>query len=129
MAMVKNGDNQFGLFSDTYTPAWKKSAPEFDPQLAEKWKREALEGAARKHQVLLDVLRPELIKIALSRDDRCVTADDAQAWLIDHGYPGALGNAAGSLFRSSDWELVGYRPSERTSRNRSIVGVWKLRVR
>jgi hypothetical protein len=128
---MAKSDGQIGLFTaeTPYTPPWKR-ANEFDPALAERYKREAMAAAASSpaHQQLLDLLRPVLVKIALSRSDRCVTADDAQAWLAEHGYsPGALGNAAGSLFRSSDWELVGYRKSARVSRHSNRVGVWRLK--
>src|SRR5260370_34039583 len=111
-----------------YTPEWIRSKSEFDPALAERFKREAMAAAASSpaHQELLRMLRPALIVIALSRSERIATADDASRWLAEHGYePGALGNAAGSLFRGDNWKLVGYRPSERTSRHRNRVGVWQ----
>jgi hypothetical protein len=128
---TKNSDGQIDLFTEPhYVPEWlRRSQTEFDPVLAERFKREAMSAAASSpaHQELLNLLRPALIGIALSRSERTATADDASRWLAEHGYePGALGNAAGSLFRGGNWKLVGYLPSERTSRHRNRVGVWQL---
>lgn len=130
---AKSTDEQIGLFpaETPYVPEWlQRSKTEFDPALAEKWKREKMAAAASSpaHQELLNLLRPALVRLALSRDCRTVTADDAQAWLVEHGYDSAaLGNAAGSLFKSSAWKLVGYRMSDRISRHRNRVGVWQLK--
>jgi hypothetical protein len=128
---MKNIDGQIDLFTEApYVPEWlRRSKTEFDPVLAEKWKREKMAAAASSpaHQELLSLLRPALRAIAAGRSDRCVTADDAQAWLGEHGYePGALGNAAGSIFRGGEWKLVGYRMSARVSRHRNRVGIWRL---
>ena len=128
--MMATKSEQIGLFTTetTYVPAWKKSRPEFDATLAEHFRSQGMTKSASAHQALLAQVRVALVKIACSRESRCVTADDAQLWLVEHGYsPGALGNAAGSLFRGSEWSLVSYRPSERTSRHRNRVGVWRLR--
>jgi hypothetical protein len=127
----KHGD-QFALFpaEAPYVPALRRSQTEFIPALAEKWKREKMAAAAASpaHQGLLNLLRPALRAVALTRADRCVTADDAQAWLIEHNYsPASLGNAAGSLFKGGEWKLVGYRMSDRVSRHRNRVGVWQLK--
>jgi hypothetical protein len=115
-----------------YVPEWlKRSRAEFDPVLAEKWKREKMGAAARSpaHQKLLDLLRPALRELALSRADRCVTADDAQRWLLANGYkPSDLANGAGSIFKDKEFELVGYRPSERASRHKAVIGLWRLRA-
>jgi hypothetical protein len=133
-AKIGNGQ-QIDLFTPEapYVPEWlKRSRAEFDPVLAEKWKREKMAAAASSpaHQELLNLLRPALVQLALCRDSRTVTADDAQAWLGEHGYgPGALGNAAGSIFRGGEWKLVGYRMSARVSRHRNRVGVWQLQLR
>src|ERR1700730_16783210 len=104
-AKISN-DGQQNLFTtEAYVPEWlKRSRAEFDPVLAEKWKREKMAAAASSpaHQELLNLLRPALRAIALTRSDRCATADDAQKWLADRGYEaGVLGNAAGSLFKGS----------------------------
>jgi hypothetical protein len=131
MTAKLSDENQIDLFTETpYVAAWQRSAV-FDAKLAERFKREAMAAAAASpaHQELLRLLRPALVRLALCRDSRTVTADDAQAWLADHGYaPGALGNAAGSLFKGGEFELVGYRKSVRVSRHCNRVGVWRLRT-
>jgi hypothetical protein len=130
---LKHSDGQIGLFpaETPYVPALQRSKTDFDPALAEKWKREKMAAAAASpaHQELLNLLRPALRAIALARSpDRCVTADDAQKWLVDRGYEaGALGNAAGSLFKGGEWKLIGYRMSDRVSRHRNRVGIWQLK--
>lgn len=130
---MKNGTQQIDLFTPEapYVPEWLKgrSAIAFDAKLAARYKREAMAAAASSpaHQELLNLLRPALRAIALGRSDRCVTADDAQAWLLEHGYePGALGNAAGSIFKGGEWTLEGYTMSARISRHRNRVGIWRL---
>jgi hypothetical protein len=130
--MTKSGTQQIDLFTPEapFVPEWLRPKREFDPALAERFKREAMAAAASSpaHQELLRLLRPALVRIALSRSDRSVTADHAQQWLVEHGYsPAALGNAAGSLFRGGQWELVGYRMSARVSRHCNRVGIWRLK--
>jgi hypothetical protein len=131
--MTKSGTQQIDLFTPeaSYAPEWlQRSKTAFDPALAEKWKREKMAAAASSpaHHELLTLLRPALRAIALSRDCRTVTADDAQAWLITNGYePSELGNAAGSIFRGGEWKLVGYRKSARVSRHSNRVGIWQLK--
>jgi hypothetical protein len=131
--MAKSGTQQIDLFTPEapFVPEWLKgrSTVAFDKKLADRFKKEAMAAAASSpaHQELLNLLRPALRAIALGRSDRCVTADDAQAWLLEHGYePGALGNAAGSLFKGCEWKLSGYKMSDRVSRHRNRVGVWRL---
>jgi hypothetical protein len=129
--MAKSGDTQIDLFTTEtpYVAEWVKArSTAFDPKLAAKWKREGMQRAAGSHPELLAQVKLALIQIARGRESRCVTADDAQAWLIAHGYsPASLGNAAGSLFRGDDFVLVSYRPSERASRHGNRGGVWRLK--
>ena len=112
-----------------YVAPWlRKTAQGFDAGRAEKARAAGMRAAASSHQLLLAVLRRELIRIAEGRVTRSVTADDAQAWLLERGYPTtALGNAAGSLFRGGTWVCVGYKPSERVSRHRNRIAVWQLK--
>jgi hypothetical protein len=129
--MTKSGQADLFTPEAPFVAEWlRRSRAEFDPVLAAKFKQEAMAAAAASpaHHELLTLLRPALRAIALGRSDRCVTADDAQAWLGEHGYePGALGNAAGSIFRGGGWKLVGYSMSARVSRHRNRVGIWRLK--
>jgi hypothetical protein len=85
-------------------------------------------AVSRKH--LLRLTRHACVEAALARADRTATADDAQKWLIDHGYSSDyLGNAAGSLFTDKDtWEFTGqWFPSQRVSNHGHKNRVWRLK--
>src|ERR1700680_1051600 len=128
--MTKSGTQQIDLFTPEapFVPEWLRSKTAFDSVLAEKWKSKGMRAAATAHQELLAEVKLALIRIAHGRSDGCVTADDAARWMIEQGLsPGALGNASGSLFRDPEWELVSYCPSERASRHRNRLGVWRLK--
>jgi hypothetical protein len=58
-----------------------------------------------------------------------VTADDVQRQLIKEGHhPFALGNAAGSIFRGSEWEFTGRMvKSARISNHGHQNMVWRLK--
>jgi hypothetical protein len=129
-SMTKSGTQQIDLFTPEapFVPEWLRSKTAFDPVLAEKWKCKGMRAAATAHQELLAEVKLALIRIARGRSDRCVTADDGAAWLIANGHlPSELGNAAGSIFKGKEFELVGYRQSERASRHKNRVGVWRLK--
>ena len=75
--------------------------------------------------------RPELVALmkAVARDigrkQVLVTADDVWLELAIHGViPEMLGNAAGAMFRSDDWECVGNRKSERVTNHGRRILVW-----
>lgn len=128
--MTKSGTQQIDLFTPEapFVQEWLRSKTAFDSVLAEKWKRKGMRAAASVHRELLAEVKAALITIAGRRESRCVTADDAARWMIEQGLsPGALGNASGSLFRGPEWELVSYCSSERASRHRNRLGVWRLR--
>ncbi len=101
----------------------------FDAKLGEELKNRGMNVAATKRQAVLQKARQAVKEIAISRPGRCVTADDAQRWLIQNGHhPAELGNAAGSLFRSQEWEFTGnWTKSVRVSRHRNILRIWRLK--
>jgi hypothetical protein len=102
--------------------------PLFDAAASSAAKEEGMNLAANSRKEILRKTRAALVGIALNRDDRCVTADDAQRWLEDNGYGvGALGNAAGSLFRGDDWEFTGrWIKSARVISHANDLRVWRL---
>jgi hypothetical protein len=125
---MKN-DGQILLFPTgaPYVAPWMRSDTEFDSGLAERFRDRGIRAAANAHQELLAQVKGALIRIARVRSDRCVSADDAARWLIEHNHsPASLGNAMGAIFRGGEWVLKGYRPSERTSRHRNRIGIWQL---
>jgi len=57
-----------------------------------------------------------------------VTADDVKRRMLNYGDdPDDLGNAAGSIFRGSEWVCVGVKQSERKSRHAGKISVWRLK--
>jgi hypothetical protein len=128
---TKSSDGQIDLFAnETYVAPWLKgrSTVAFDPVLAERFRDQGICAAANAHEELLAQVKTALITIAGGRESRCATADDAARWLVANGYkPSELANASGSLFKGGQWELVGYSPSQRTSRHKNRVGIWKLK--
>jgi hypothetical protein len=85
--------------------------------------------AAESRNPLVDKVRQFLRKLAKDRDNRCVTADDAYAYLKQIGEEErTLGNAAGALFKSGEWEFTGcWTPSTRVSNHARMVRVWRLK--
>ena len=85
--------------------------------------------AADSRNDLINKVREFLRTLARSRDNRCVTADDAYKFLaIRDGELQRLGNAAGALFRTGEWEFTGcWTPSTRVSNHARMVRVWRLK--
>jgi hypothetical protein len=99
----------------------------FSPEVAEKAKQEGMDCAALLKSDSLALARSACKMAALDRPDRTATADDAQAYLVKCGLE-PLGNAAGSLFLSSEWEFTGtWRKSERVSNHGHKNRVWRLK--
>jgi hypothetical protein len=124
------------LFDTQFSPGAREAATNlskppvsFDKDRALKARDAGMDLAAQKHAALLEKVRVALVALAQSRQDRCVTADDAQRWLIANGHsPSELGNAAGSLFRGGDWEFTGrWTKSCRVSRHANQIRVWRLK--
>jgi len=84
-------------------------------------------AAAKAARVQLVKLAREVAKAtAAERELRLVTIDDVYRVLAMKGHDvSQLGNAAGSVFKESCWEFVGWRPSERVSNHARPVRIWK----
>ena len=92
-------------------------------QLKETGMTNAMNGS--KH-LLLDRARHVAKQIAMLRDSRTVSADDVFKALAEEGITESLGNAAGSLFRGSEWEFTGERiKSRRISNHAREIKVWR----
>jgi len=108
----------------------KNGAATFDGEEGERRRSDGMGTAAVSRKHLLRLTRHACVKAALARTVRTATADDAQKWLIDHGYSSDyLGNAAGSLFTDKDtWEFTGqWLPSQRVSNHGHKNRVWRLK--
>jgi len=95
----------------------------------EQLKEHGMQLAASNNQELLDKVRVGVEQIALSRDDRTATADDAANWLVANHYsPHALKNAAGSLFKEKKWEFTGrWIKSQRPWAHCNDIRIWRLK--
>jgi hypothetical protein len=103
--------------------------PLFDQKAGEDAKAKGMVRAATCRNAILAQARDAVRRKALSRPDHIATVDDAYLWLAKMGKDaGSLGNAAGSLFRASEWEcLPVWAPSRRKSNHARMVRVWRLR--
>lgn len=101
--------------------------PEFDFKRGKARRDIGRDLAAAKRAELLREAQDIAVSIALGRPDHTCTADEVQGELLRRGYPtGALGNAAGSIFRGKRWQHTGYRQSRRTKRHAGLNRVWTL---
>lgn len=108
----------------------RNDAATFDGEEGECRRSGGMGAAAISRKHLLRLTRHACVEAALVRSERTATADDAQKWLIDHGYSSDyLGNAAGSLFTDKHtWEFTGrWVPSQRVSNHGHQNRVWRLK--
>lgn len=105
------------------------SLPLFDSVASEAAKVAGMLQAADNKRSLLEFTRKGLIQIARARPDRTVSADDAAKYLADNGISvHALGNAAGSLFKTDDFEPAGwFIKSERRHAHSNLLRVWRVK--
>ena len=89
--------------------------------------REQMElGLARaesSHKEALDCA--QLVAQFLGSDGAFISADDVFK-IIDSK---ALGKACGAIFRTSDWEFVGWQESTRESNHGRPLRAWRLKCR
>lgn len=115
------GAQQIGFSFDAVT---------FDAKLAREARDEGIEQAASgtNKKLLLASVRKALVEIARSRPSRIVCADDGQAYLVSIGFTSEhLGNAAGAMFKGSQWEFVGFAKSDRVIGHGNTIRKWRLR--
>ncbi|NIN68083.1 MAG: hypothetical protein GTO63_25930 [Anaerolineae bacterium] len=99
----------------------------FDPALGTMLKEEGKARAAKAKNPLLVMAQKLAVEIALSRPSRHISADDVQEALSKQGVSvHALGNAAGSIFRGSQWKWTGqWVYSGRAHAHRNPLRVWE----
>lgn len=97
----------------------------FDAIEAREAAERGMDRAAENKASLLEFAKGVARKLGRSRP--FVTADDVQRELIEtHKISDrALGNAAGSLFKGSDWECIGTCKSERVSAHGRLIRKWR----
>lgn len=100
--------------------------PLFDAPESLRRRDQGMDRAAQNRAKILRLSRWLAKRHALEHGT--VTADDVMRKLDVLGHtPDQLGNAAGSLFRGSEWECVGWVRSERVSNNGRMIRRWRRR--
>jgi len=100
--------------------------PLFDAITSREQAEIGIAAAAENNASLLVFAKRVAVEIALSRHDRCISADDVQERLMVLGYrEGVLGNAAGSLFRGREWRFERWTTSRRIKSHARGLRVWR----
>ncbi len=101
----------------------------FDAAASEAAKEHGQAAAADRRRFVLDVARSVARDIAQQDPFRRCHADQVMRRLIALDYaPADLGNAAGSVFKTDEWEFAGeWRPSVRVSNHGRRTMVWRLK--
>lgn len=88
-----------------------------------------MELAESSRSGLVAELRSRLAYLARQRASRTANADDFEALLGLMGKKHSdLGNAAGSIFHSAEWEWTGeFVPSRRVSNHGRFIRTWRLK--
>ena len=98
----------------------------FDQDRGEQLRLAGMGLAADNAKESLAVARKVATVIAKRRKDRTVTADDVGRVLKDYYGLDSLGPAAGSLFKTGDWEWTGqFRKSKRVTNHSRLLRVWR----
>lgn len=98
----------------------------FHSSRGEQLRLSGMEMAADNAKEYLSLARKVAAQIARGRFDRCVTADCVgRVMKTDHGLD-SLGPAAGSLFKTGDWEWTGkFRKSKRITNHSRLLREWR----
>ena len=89
-------------------------------------KLQGLSRASLSRKELLCAARMFAHAIAQKRGS--VTIDDVMDAITEQGFaPEDMGNASGSVFRSTDWTCIGWEPSRRASNHARYIRRWRLK--
>lgn len=98
----------------------------FDYGESARRKRFGMSIAASKRHELLSMARK--IAMQLARQNGETNCDQVSQELSRQGLPDCLGPAAGSIFKTADWEFTGrFVNSERTTNHSRLLRVWRLK--
>ena len=98
----------------------------FHEQLGEQLRLDGMTVAADNAKEQLSLARKVARSIALRRKDRTATADDVGRVLKEVYALDTLGPAAGSLFKTGDWEWTGrFAKSKRVTNHSRLLRVWR----
>ena len=104
--------------------------PLFDAAASEDAKRTGIENATSPLIRQVRLLEARLVAFDLASGGREISADDVAEHysstlhidLWEH-----LGNAAGAIFQTDEWEFVRYVKSQRVRSHSNLIRVWRLR--
>lgn len=98
----------------------------FHDSLGEQLRLNGMEMAASNSKEYLTLARKVAAEVAQGKFDRCITADDVGRVLqADYGLD-SLGPAAGSLFKTDQWEWTGgFRKSRRVTNHGRLLRLWR----
>lgn len=97
----------------------------FDAQESAKRKKVGMDSAARSSRELLFMAR--LVAVELGRRNGETDCDEVCQELSRQGFPDCLGPAAGSIFKTEDWQFTGrFRKSSRVSNHSRLIRIWRL---
>jgi hypothetical protein len=90
---------------------------------------QGIRKATESRNELVEQVRAHMALLARSRGNRCVTADDFESILkLINKTHADLGNAAGGVFKTEEWEFTGhFTPSQRKSNKARFIRVWRLK--
>ena len=98
--------------------------PLFDAKRSKAHKERGMASAASHQRELLGIARAIALTLALNGDGTC-TMDDVKRQMLKMGLdPRELGNAAGAVFKTDEWEFTGerIRSAQVSAHNREIKG-------
>jgi hypothetical protein len=100
----------------------------FDAARGEQLKFDGMAMAAANNQHVLKLARSVAKEVALGRASGTATSDDVGKILaLRYEIPG-MGPAAGSLFKTKEWEWTGdFVKSTRVSNHSRLIRVWRLK--
>lgn len=117
------------LFDDLYaaettSQAAARRQAEAEAAEGEQLRREGMERAAKSGAGLLGVAREIAFDLQRENGGLC-NADQVAEVMAREGYP-SLGNAAGSIFTSGNWEWTGeFVKSERAQAHQNLLRQWR----
>ncbi len=101
----------------------------FDAVRSRRRKTHGMEVAAKHQNQLLEKAREVAKELATKDANRETTSDEVSQELSRRGFPDCLGPAAGSIFKTTDWEFSGkFINSTRVTNHSRLLRVWRLRA-